>query len=947
MHRSRSRASRARVTGDDVTGDKHTMYGVSSSKRVVVVVAFLIHLIFVYSAFDVFFQSPVVPGVERAASSLQGPAKRLVIFVADGARADAVFGGFRAPHVRERARRGAWGVSHARAPTESRPGHVALLGGFYEDPSAITKGWSANPVEFDHLLNQSDNAWAWGAPSVVPLFGNGVRQVRQFFYDEALEDFASANDHGALDEWVFERVIDHLKSANASETAAFDGERNVFLLHLLGLDSSGHAHKPHSREYFENVRIVDEGVRRVEEAFAERFGDDRRTAFIFTADHGMSNKGAHGDGDPGCTETPLVVWGAGVADGRKPNIGSCRGAPKTPVDWEMDPTTRCDVDQADVAPLGAALLGLPPPRHNFGLLPGEYLSEHPVNLRSAATIANAEQLLALHELKSKRTQKRALRALFSFKLHPEMQSVPARVAEYKLFAMEGRYEEATRAANEVARACLTGLEYLHTYDRVLLQIVVVACFVTWMVLLGVNLLPRRNGDCETPSGVPLTITCVYGVLMTCVLIARGTPLTYFFYFGLPACFSLSIVNTFAAVKTEIIDSDGIARVIMGIVGGMFVAETICRGFHDRIVFTYAFALATFLIIILALGSLIRGNFDNAARATITAVSTAIIAPFTTFSIELEADTTMILYGLFASAVIACASHFLLRRLDIFQDDVITRKDGRGDVVFSIQLGMILLTAALISVVDGSQRAKLPIPSWAHWTSRIVAVVSPMLPLLSPPRTLPRMTSVFLGFASTYGLFSISYESLFYACLGFCLICWMVLERGLQTPTSPKSKMYTRAIAPVDVRHAAIFLILIDTAFFGTGNVASIASFDLSSVYRLTTRFNPFVMGALVMLKVLIPMITVAAAFLIVLKSSRAPAFESYLIFLILCDVVAVRFFFQITTVGSWLDIGSSVSRFALMGTQVVTILPFLALADLFTRALPVNGKSSHRKQKYS
>ena len=61
-------------------------------------------------------------------------------------------------------------------------------------------------MEFDHLVNQSNNAWAWGAPSVVPLFADGVDGARRFCYDETLEDFASANDHGALDEWVFDRV---------------------------------------------------------------------------------------------------------------------------------------------------------------------------------------------------------------------------------------------------------------------------------------------------------------------------------------------------------------------------------------------------------------------------------------------------------------------------------------------------------------------------------------------------------------------------------------------------------------------------------------------------------------------------------------------------------------------------------------------------------------------
>lgn len=61
-------------------------------------------------------------------------------------RADKFFepdsdGNYRAPFLRSIIKQqGRWGVSHARPPTESRPGHVAIIAGFYEDPSAVTKG---------------------------------------------------------------------------------------------------------------------------------------------------------------------------------------------------------------------------------------------------------------------------------------------------------------------------------------------------------------------------------------------------------------------------------------------------------------------------------------------------------------------------------------------------------------------------------------------------------------------------------------------------------------------------------------------------------------------------------------------------------------------------------------------------------------------------------------
>ena len=118
------------------------------------------------------------------------------------------------------------------------------------------------------------------------------------------------------------------------------------------------------------------------------------------------------------------------------------------------------------------------------------------------------------------------------------------------------------------------------------------------------------------------------------------------------------------------------------------------------------------------------------------------------------------------------------------------------------------------------------------------------------------------------------------------------------------------------------------AFFGTGNIASISSFELSSTLRFMTVFRPFAMGALLLWKIFIPFVLVACTFRAINQSTGSSEAGSFLLVTAFSDLMTLHFFFLVQDQGSWKDIGTSISHFGISNLFIIFALVLLALSRL-------------------
>ncbi|XP_005803379.2 GPI ethanolamine phosphate transferase 1 [Xiphophorus maculatus] len=905
-----------------------------------------VHVVFFLSIFDIYFTSPLVHGMTPQSTPLAPPASRLVLVVADGLRADSLFmllpnNSSRTPFLRTIIEEtGTWGVSHTRVPTESRPGHVALIAGFYEDVSAVAKGWKENPVEFDSVFNESRSTWCWGSPDILPMFAKGATgdHVYTHTYPAEEEDFAST-DASRLDTWVFTQVKSFFQAAKTNSTlkATLLEDKNIFFLHLLGIDTNGHAHRPMSQEYLDNIALVDTGVAEVVSLIEDFFGHDGRTAYVFTSDHGMTNWGSHGAGHPSETLTPLVVWGAGVNKAQRLTEPQPYedGYLK---DWNLEHIHRADVNQADIAPLMASLLGLPIPVNSVGVMPLLYLNNSD-QFKAESMYTNAIQVLEQFKMKMIQKKETTLPFLFTpFQLLTESKQAEF-IRRARILIQLEKYNDAISLCQSLISLSLEGLVYYHTYDRFFLGCSVVLGFIGWtsyviLVILRTHasLIRYPNLAKQNPNQNLARFCVAVAVVITLFLLIQRSPITYYIYCLLPVPVWYSALKESGALSDLIRSAPSLPlwKCLGYFVLVAFGIELLVVSFFHRSMLTVGLAF-------LSLWPLLSGLFGKAKLRSVSwflgclCLAVFPLLPVVGREPNLHLVTCAGLLTLFTSACYLWSSW---RRTPLHTSD---RRQ------FFSQMIHLAVCLYVPSLTHSSLQQKQGLPlinqiiSWSTLASSI------FVPLLSSTRLFHRLLSIFLSLTSTYLLLSTGSEALFPPVLSWLMFVWINIEQEalLAQGDSRRQELSTidfsaniditkiRQLKLDDIRRSYFFVFFIITAFFGTGNIASINSFDPASVYCFLTVFNPFIMGGLMMWKVIIPFIIVMCTFETIQVATQLSSRSLFLIVLVISDVMALHFFFLVQDYGSWLDIGTSISHYVIVMSMTI----FLMLLSVVTHVL--------------
>ncbi|KAJ8672992.1 hypothetical protein QAD02_004253 [Eretmocerus hayati] len=529
-----------------------------------------------------------------------------------------------------------------------------------------------------------------------------------------------------------------------------------------------------------------------------------------------------------------------------------------------------NLEQADITPLISTLAGVPIPVNNEGVLPYYSLDPKYQEYITKAFLANAKQLLKQVKANRELTVGRSLVNMYDKdrEFEEKLKRVEKLIkdTEYKIAINELEY--LTKLAKHV-------LSYYRRYQTDRFIMCLMLMWIGWIVYLFVDLsgVSRQSIQFGCYSwNLLANISLVVGIIPLVIEYAvAGCQEWRLFGYGV-----ISVISLWVAFRAVIrkgptleINSNKPLVEFSGIVGLMFMMF---------VGLVYRGVLSISMLLIVGLQKLL---FDRNASSLLLATGLALaIFPLLPV-VGPQPRLYLVLFAVIASII----SIVKKRKIHNY-----------NKIIGIVRLSVTSLLC--LNMIDGK--------SGISW---LLLFTSPLDIWMYPKDGSQRIFGVTVALLSPLALLSASYEPIFFLIMAAHLQNW---------PTYDYTRKSKNAPTIMSLRHfstAAFLMQYTLLCFFGTGNMASLSSFDPSWTRHFLTVFSPFTMAALILLKTVIPLILVGC-----LIRSLAPDSSIFSAVLLLGDCLAIPLMYGVTNQGSWLDIGSAISRFV-----IAIVLPCLLL----------------------
>ena len=538
----------------------------------IIIIYIIFHLIIGYSMFDIFYKFPLNYGMTPHSSNLteeEIPSNRVVLIILDGVRADTFFESVssgKSPFLRNIVtKRGVYGISHTKAPTESKPGFNAICSGHFEYASLALKDIYHINFILDSIFNQSKFSLGIGVDSC--MFKTVAKQM-QCTPKREIKNYEFINRY-KRDYFLFDILIDKMTEAKKYNKELYKNltsNKIAFLIHIFETDKLGHSSGPKSEKMKNRLIKFDSYYEKLEKFFNE-FYKDNKTTFIITSDHGMDMDRNHGYGNPDCTRTPFVIWGSGIREAiyrdKKPENED------TPSGWTLDNYVRNDINQIDIAPLVAGLLGINFPMNSLGIIPLNILNIND-KIKSKILYGNLMELLELYKIKEDFESKAVIYKTFGPLIN--YNNLKKNILEN---IVKGKYSSAINETNNFINLTLQGIDYLFHYDVAYLKTIAFLGYISWMIYL-IIFIQMKNENVLNKffyyNQEQTIINIIFLVILICLftyLILRISPFMHFIYTLFPCYFLWRIFANINYLKSFVFFSDDIKKILIHFVYYIF------------------------------------------------------------------------------------------------------------------------------------------------------------------------------------------------------------------------------------------------------------------------------------------------------------------------------------------------------------------------------------------